>query len=132
MQFRLTFNSYKYKLLQLKDRSSMGKKKRSSPPPRTWAVLLACLLHGEKFGLQIRDEYEERTGTPLPLGTLYVTLDRMADAGMLTSREGESNPERGGNRRRYFKITAIGIDALNRFQQSVAAVMPAGRFANGT
>jgi|SRR6185437_2992972 len=109
----------------------MGKKKRLSPPSRTWAVLLACLLHGEMFGLQLRDEYQERTGTALPLGTLYVTLDRMVSAGMLTSREGESNPERGGNRRRYFKITADGIDALNRFQQSVAAVMPAGRLAHG-
>jgi len=110
----------------------MGKKKkRVSPPPRTWAVLLACLLHGEMFGLQLRDKYGERTGTEIPLGTLYVTLDRMVSAGMLTSREGESNPERGGNRRRYFKITADGIDALNLFRQSVAAVMPKGRLAHG-
>ena len=62
-------------------------------------VLLAVLLHGELYGRELRDRYAERTRTDLPLGSLYVTLDRMADKGLLTSRMGESAHERGGNRR---------------------------------
>lgn len=91
-------------------------------PNRREAVLMAILLHGEKFGREIRDKYEERMKQAMPLGSLYTTLDRMEEHGFIKSRQGESNPERGGNRRRYFKITASGIDALNDLQ---AALGPA-------
>jgi DNA-binding PadR family transcriptional regulator len=82
-------------------------------PVQREAVILAILLHGEKFGREIRDNYQERTGHAMPLGSLYTTLDRMEQKGFVRSWVGESNPERGGNRRRYFKITALGISGLN-------------------
>lgn len=74
----------------------------------TQGVLLALLLDGERYGLHLRDGYRGRTGEAMPLGTLYTTLQRMEDAGMVKSREGESEHERGGGRRRYFKITRKG------------------------
>lgn len=87
----------------------MPKKKKSVPPAsQREAVLLGCLLHGERYGLEIRDEYHKRTAIELPLGSLYTTLDRMQEKGFVTSRMGDPVPNRGGNRRRYFKITGDG------------------------
>lgn len=108
----------------------MGKKKTPNASQREF-LLLGCVLHGEKYGLEIRDEFEKRTGEPMPLGSLYVTLDRMEDKGFLKTREGEPNPERGGNNRKYYKITATGTDAFNRFQQAIASMMPKGGLARG-
>ncbi len=75
--------------------------------------------------MEIRDEVEKRTGKPIPLGSLYVTLDRMESAGFVTSRLGESSHDRGGNRRRYFKLTGKGIKAYNDGVQAIS--LPATR-----
>jgi PadR family transcriptional regulator PadR len=91
-------------------------------------VFLATLLHGERYGLEIRDDVEKRTGKPMPLGSLYVTLDRMVAAGFVTSRLGESEHDRGGNRRRYFKVTGSGIKAYNEAAQAIG--VPAGRVSH--
>ena len=80
------------------------------------AETLAILINGEKYGLQIRDEYERRTKTTLPLGSLYTMLERIEAKGFIKSRMGESSHERGGNRRKYFKITASGTRAVNEFR----------------
>lgn len=91
-------------------------------PSQREAVILASLLHGERYGRDIRSEYERRTKQSLPLGSLYVTLDRLEEKGFIRSRLGESASERGGNRRKYFKITAAGVGALNEARQWAAAV----------
>lgn len=87
-------------------------------------VILATLLHGERYGLEIRDAAAGRTGREIPLGSLYVTLDRMESAGFLKSRLGESGGDRGGNRRRYFTITGKGMKAFN--EATAAIGLPAG------
>lgn len=76
-------------------------------------TILSILINGEKYGLQLRREFEKRAPKGLPLGSLYVTMDRMEEAGFVTSRVGESLAELGGNRRKYFKISAKGTRALN-------------------
>jgi len=85
-------------------------------PNHREAVFLAILRGSEKYGLEIRDEYKRLTRELLPLGSLYTTLDRMIEKGFLESWLGESSHERGGNRRRYFKVTAQGTRALMAYQ----------------
>lgn len=87
--------------------------KGSGVPSQREAILMAVLVHGELYGRDIRNKFEERTKQSLPLGSLYVTLDRMEEKGFLRSRLGESNPERGGNRRKYYWLTAAGEAALD-------------------
>ncbi len=84
--------------------------------------LFAILMNGERYGLDIRKEYQKRFGKELPLGSLYVTLDRMEDKGWLKSRMGESGPDRRGRRRKYYRTTASGkrsFDAAAVIQMSV-------------
>ncbi len=80
------------------------------------AMILGLLVNGEKYGREIRDEYQRAAQQKMPLGSLYTTLDRMEQKGFIKSRLGDSNPVRGGNRRRFFRITASGQRALDQFQ----------------
>ena len=98
-------------------------------PNQREAVIMNILLHGEEYGRGIRDKFQERTRRTMPLGTLYVTLDRMEEKGFLRSRLGESESDRGGNRRKYFKLTAAGVDALNEVREWTGS--PSGATANG-
>src|SRR6185312_1668935 len=70
------------------------------------AVLMAVLHLGDAaVGVAVRDEIAHRTGRTVARGAVYVTLDRLETKGLLTSRMDDATPERGGHRRRYFKVT---------------------------
>lgn len=96
---------------------SRKKQMKAKLPSQREAVLLQILVSGEKYGLELRSAYVERTKSSMPLGSLYVTLQRMEDKGFIESRTGESSHERGGNRRKFFKITGEGASALNAYVQ---------------
>jgi len=61
-------------------------------------ALLALLSEGPKYGLQLRHEFEERTGEvwPLNVGQVYTTLQRLERDGLVESdddaAEGEEYP----------------------------------------
>lgn len=86
------------------------------------ALLLAILHDGEKYGRAIRDECESRGGHKLPLGSLYTTLARMEEKGFVRSRTGESSVGRGGNRRTYYRIMALGEKALAAYIDRTASL----------
>lgn len=83
-------------------------------------VLLAILRVGdEAYGVPIAAEIERRTGRELTLATVYKTLARLEDKGLLVSREGAPTPQRGGRRKRYYELSAAGRVSL---RQSLGAL----------
>ena len=68
-------------------------------------AMLALLSEGPRYGLQLREEFEARTGEvwPLNVGQVYQTLGRLERDGLVES-EGTSDqgPQKG------FRITAEG------------------------
>lgn len=84
-------------------------------PTRREAMILQVLIPQDQYGLEIRSEVAKHEGKRMPLGSLYTTLDRMVDKGVLRSRFAESSHLRGGNRRKYFAITAKGRRALDAY-----------------
>jgi PadR family transcriptional regulator PadR len=90
--------------------------------------LLAVLLEQPRdaYGITIMQRVEERTGRNRSLAAIYATLDRLQDKGMVSSWWGEPTAERGGRRKRYYKIEASGAEAV---QQAREAVRPFGRLA---
>lgn len=77
-------------------------------------VLLSVLRVGDDaYGVKIRQTAEEAVGRPVSIGAIYATLDRLERKGFVTSRKGEARPERGGRAKRYFKVNAAGVKALN-------------------
>jgi DNA-binding PadR family transcriptional regulator len=71
-------------------------------------ALLALLSEGPKYGLQLRQEFEARTGEvwPLNVGQVYTTLQRLERDGMVASDDAEDGPQKG------YRITANGTREL--------------------
>ena len=69
---------------------------------------LALLSSGPKYGLQLRNEFEARTGEvwPLNVGQVYTTLQRLERDGLVESDGDDDGPQKG------FSITAAGHDEL--------------------
>jgi DNA-binding PadR family transcriptional regulator len=68
-------------------------------------ALLALLSEGPKYGLQLREEFEARTGEvwPLNVGQVYTTLQRLERDGLVESDDSEAQgPQKG------FQITEAG------------------------
>lgn len=76
-------------------------------------VLLAVLrLEGEAYAVPIRDVILRDAGVDLPRGSIYVTLGRLEDKGLVASWMGDPVAEQGGKARRLFRATPQGIAAL--------------------
>jgi len=77
-------------------------------------VLLAVWKLGENaHGLAIRDLIQEMTGKYWSVGAIYVPLERLEKRGCLKSRTSDPKPERGGRRKRLFKLTRAGVKELD-------------------
>jgi len=70
-------------------------------------ALLALLSEGPKYGLQLREEFEARTGEvwPLNVGQVYTTLQRLERDGLVESDDDEG-PQKA------FQITESGAAEL--------------------
>jgi PadR family transcriptional regulator, regulatory protein PadR len=108
------------------------------PPPLLGefeTLLLLAILHlheqkQEAYGSAIREEIETRAKREVPRGSIYVTLDRLEEKGLLTSREGGSSAARGNRPKRIFTVTPGGVravklavSALTRMQRGLEAVL---------
>jgi DNA-binding PadR family transcriptional regulator len=72
-------------------------------------ALLALLSEGPKYGLQLREEFEARTGEvwPLNVGQVYTTLQRLERDGLVESDDtADDGPQKG------FRITTDGKQEL--------------------
>jgi PadR family transcriptional regulator PadR len=69
----------------------------------------------EMYGLEIIRKISEVSEKHLvSFGSLYPALKRLEDKGLLESRWGDETPDdRGGARRRYYKVTDEGQAALD-------------------
>ena len=85
-------------------------------------VLFAVAQIDDAYGATIRDEIERRTGRQVSAGAIYTTLDRLEDRGLLSSWWGEPTAERGGKRKRHFKLKPAGCEALARSWQAMRAM----------
>jgi PadR family transcriptional regulator, regulatory protein PadR len=86
-------------------------------------VVLALLrLEERAYGVTVRQEIEFRTQREVSIGAVYATLDRMETKGYVKSRLGDPTPERGGRSKRFFRVTAKGVTAVNRTQKALQSM----------
>ena len=78
-------------------------------PPATFHILLA-LAEEDRHGYAIIQEVAMRTGWELKLsaGTLYRSIQRMLEQGLIVETRDRPAPEDDDERRRYYRITALG------------------------
>ncbi len=77
--------------------------------PAVFHILLA-LADEERHGYGIMQEIAQRTGGKVVLGpgTLYGTIKRMLADGMIEESGERPDPEIDDERRRYYRLTALG------------------------
>jgi DNA-binding PadR family transcriptional regulator len=87
-------------------------------------ALLALLSEGPKYGLQLREEFEARTGEvwPLNVGQVYTTLQRLERDGLIESDDAvQDGPQKDGPQKdgpqkdgpqKTFRITSEGAGEL--------------------
>ena len=78
-------------------------------PPTTFHILMA-LADGERHGYAIIQDVAERTNGAVKLsaGTLYRSIHRMLEDGLLEEIDERPDPEEDDERRRYYRITRFG------------------------
>jgi DNA-binding PadR family transcriptional regulator len=81
-------------------------------PPLTPAVfhILLALADGEKHGYGIMQEVAAITQGAVRMGpgTLYGTIKRLLEAGMIEETDERPDPALDDERRRYYRITPLG------------------------
>lgn len=76
-------------------------------------VLLAVLRLGpDAYGAALRSELKERAERSASVSTIYVTLVRLEEKGLVRSEMGEPTAVRGGRAKRIFQPTPAGVEAL--------------------
>ncbi|MDY7089814.1 MAG: PadR family transcriptional regulator [Actinomycetota bacterium] len=87
-------------------------------------ALLALLSEGPKYGLQLRQEFEARTGEvwPLNVGQVYTTLQRLERDGLVeVEGSGDESPQN------VYAITASGSGELSEWLRTPPDVVPPPR-----
>jgi DNA-binding PadR family transcriptional regulator len=98
-------------------------------PPATFHVLLA-LSTGERHGYGILQDIETRTSGDLRMsaGTLYRTIQRLVEQGLIEESGGPRLPG-GDSRRRYYRITAFGDAVVKADAERLADLVRMARGA---
>jgi DNA-binding PadR family transcriptional regulator len=97
---------------------------RSKPLPAASSYVVLALLGGELHGYALMRRVEDQSGGAVRMGpgTLYGTLDRLVEVGLIEETT-ERSARAENERRRYYELTADGraraADELRRVQSSV-------------
>ena len=82
-------------------------------------LILASLSNGPKHGYALIKDIEEMAGTTLGPGTLYGALARLEQRGMVQALSAQ-------DRRRPYRITPAGAEAVRAYLQHVQRVAATG------
>jgi PadR family transcriptional regulator, regulatory protein PadR len=93
-------------------------------------VLLTVLRLGSNaYGVPIRRDLGERLGRSVSVGATYTALERLEGKGFVSSWTGGATAERGGRAKRFYRVEAPGLralDAARTVTRSLWAGLPEG------
>lgn len=80
------------------------------PLPASAMQILVALADGEKHGYAIMRDVAELSGGAVRMssGTLYGSIKRMLDQGLIEEAEERPDPALDDQRRRYYRLTGLG------------------------
>lgn len=81
-------------------------------------LLLVAVHHDDAYGLSIANSIEEKLNRKVSLSSVHTALYRLEEKGFLESEVGGVTQERGGRRKRLFKLTSLGKEALEASRAS--------------
>jgi len=75
-------------------------------------LLSVASLRDDAYAVSVQQLIEEEARRPASMGAVYSSLDRLEQKGFVRSDLGDVTHERGGRRKRYYRITGSGQKAL--------------------
>jgi DNA-binding PadR family transcriptional regulator len=99
------------------------------PLPAATFHILVALADEDRHGYAIMQEVTARTGGALTLsaGTLYRSIQRMLEQGLLTEISARPAPELDDERRRYYRITPFGRSVARAEARRLAQMLKLAR-----
>lgn len=76
-------------------------------------LLMVAAFHDKAYGVLILENLEEKLGKKVNISAIHVALKRMEHKGFVTSGYGGITKERGGRRKKFYVITALGKRVLD-------------------
>jgi DNA-binding PadR family transcriptional regulator len=128
-------------MLESKGKMQTHKRNPEDVLPLTPAVfhILLALAEGERHGYSIMQEIAAQTGGQLRIGptTLYRSIKRMLEDGLIVEVDERPDPELDDERRRYYRLATFGqqvaIAETRRLAQAVSIaskkLLPGGAFS---
>jgi DNA-binding PadR family transcriptional regulator len=97
-------------------------------PPATFHILVA-LADDDRHGYAIMQDVTARTGGALKLsaGTLYRSIQRMLEQGLIAESSARPAPELDDERRRYYRITPFGRTVAKAEARRLAEMLKLAR-----
>ena len=79
-------------------------------------LLVVAGCSEDAYGVIIWEQLQQQTGRSITISAVHATLYRLEEKGFLSSELGGATAERGGRRKRFFTVTALGSRALQEIQ----------------
>ncbi len=91
--------------------------------------ILVALGNEDRHGYAIIKEIEERSEGAMTVrsGTLYTAIQRLQDAGLVAESGKRPAPDRDDQRRRYYRITEMGREAVELEAARLSTLLAAAR-----
>lgn len=89
-------------------------------------IILAAILSlgDEAYGVTVHEKAAELAEPKrVSPGAVYLTLDRLEDKGLISSRLSDPTPERGGRSKRYYRLEGLGERALEESAATAKRVL---------
>jgi DNA-binding PadR family transcriptional regulator len=86
---------------------------------------LFALAHAEQHGYAIMQAAKSLSAGSFSMGpaTLYTTIGKLVQAGLIEETTGEKTTEERGRGRRYYKLTGLGRAALDEELRRMARIV---------
>ena len=90
-------------------------------------LLMVAALHDEAYGVAILEGLEENLKKKVNISAVHMALKRIEGKGFVKSRFGGITEDRGGRRKKFYIITAVGkrmLDSQYALRTSIYQQIP--------
>ena len=97
-------------------------------------LLSVWKLQDNAYGISIYQHIQKITKKNLAIGGIYFPLERLVKKDFLEAYKGEPTPVRGGQSKRYYRMTEFGLKELKeskKTQDTFWKGLPGMKFAEG-
>ncbi len=90
-------------------------------------LLMVAALHDKAYGVSIMEGLEDELKKKMNISAVHVALRRMEDKGFVKSKFGGITEDRGGRRKKFYVVTALGkrmLDSQHQLRNSIYSRIP--------